>query len=141
MPRLLGQLRRWNAVGLQVDFDARTRGLPGYATFLHDLRHQLPTGKRLSITGLLDWSANGDTNALNNLAGVVDEIVIQTYQGRRTIPGYEAYFRNLDRLHIPFRVGLVQGGAWEEPASLRQHPMMRGYVVFLVNQAGTGGST
>ncbi|MDE8653052.1 DUF3142 domain-containing protein [Novosphingobium album (ex Liu et al. 2023)] len=134
---VLQALARWEMagnrlVGLQVDFDAATRGLAGYAAFLARLRARLPQRWRLSITGLLDWSAGGDPAALARLAGVVDEIVVQTYQGRRTIPGYEAYLRGLRTLPIPFRVALVEGGAWREPPGLAAQPNFRGYVVFLL---------
>ncbi len=134
---LLQRLARWEAanrlVGLQVDFDAHTEGLSGYAEFLRELRAQLPDRLKLSITGLLDWSANGDPQGLKALAGSVDEIVLQTYQGRKTIPGYQDYLAKLDRLEMPFRIGLVQGGEWREPSSLPAHPKFQGYVVFLLN--------
>ncbi|HLL29408.1 MAG TPA: DUF3142 domain-containing protein [Allosphingosinicella sp.] len=89
---LEARLDRWAAAGnrvegLQVDFDAGTRSLGRYAGFLRALRRGLPRRYRLSITGLMDWSANGDPAALAGLAGVVDEVVVQTYQGRATIPG------------------------------------------------------
>ena len=61
--------------------------------------------------------------------------MLQTYQGRTTIPGYEAYVRKLDGFRLPFKIGLVQGGSWTEPAGLRNNPNFRGYVVFLVNPA------
>jgi len=118
---------------VQIDFDAKTRKLGRYAAFLRDLRKRLPTRYRLSVTGLLDWSANGDPQALRSLLGTVDEVVIQTYQGRDTIWGYERYFERMRGFPIPFRVGLVQGGRWVEPASLRTEPNFKGYVVFLVN--------
>ncbi|CAM3210150.1 hypothetical protein SPAN111604_10580 [Sphingomonas antarctica] len=69
-----------------------------------------------------------------SLGGSVDEIVIQTYQGRRTIPGYENYFRRISHLAIPFKIGLVQGGDWTEPSDLREQRAFRGYVVFLVDR-------
>jgi hypothetical protein len=139
--RLLAAVARWRAagnrlVGVQIDFDARTRHLEGYAAFLKDLRGRLPAGMRLGITGLLDWSANGDPRGLDALAGVVDEVVLQIYQGRRVIPGYAGYLRNLGRLKVPFRIGLLQGGEWEAPAGLEGYSMFRGYVVFLVNARG-----
>lgn len=135
--QVLGMLTRWEAagncvMGLQLDFDAATRGLDGYAAFLGEVRRSLDRRWRLSITGLLDWSAGGDPRALARLSGVVDEIVVQTYQGRRTIPGYEAYLSALRRLGMPYRVGLVEGGAWREPQGLAVDPHFRGYVVFLV---------
>jgi hypothetical protein len=134
---VLRQLARWEEggarlSGLQIDFDARTRGLDGYAASLAEVRERLPSRWRLSVTGLMDWSAQGDPAALAQLAGTVDEIVIQTYQGRRTIPGYERYMASLARLPLPYKVALVEGGEWREPAVLRRDPEFKGYVVFLV---------
>jgi hypothetical protein len=135
---LTGRLDSWAAAGnrvegLQVDFDARTRGLVRYAGFLRALRRGLPGRYRLSITGLMDWSANGDPASLGSLVGIVDELVVQTYQGRATIPGYEAWFARMRGFRLPFKVGLVQGGQWRAPAGLAAEPNFRGYVVFLVN--------
>ncbi len=135
--RILGDLDRWRAAGnamagLQIDFDARTRGLSDYRAFLTDLRERLPRPYRLSITGLMDWSAQGDSQALASLVGVADEVVIQTYQGRRTIPGYEGYMASLTRLPLPYKVGLVEGGEWRAPPELARDPEFRGYVVFLL---------
>ena len=141
-PEIYGQiLRQWRiwrdsgvpVAGIQIDFDARTRHLDQYQAFLRDLRRRLPANCRLSITGLLDWSSQGDSTVLNGLNGVVDEIVLQTYQGRRTIPGYQAYLASLSKLTVPFRIGLAQGGEWSAPASLAANPYFRGYVVFLQN--------
>ena len=137
--QVLAALSRWRAagnavVGVQIDFDAGTRHLERYASFLADLRKRLPGDCRLSITGLLDWSSNGDPAGLAALAGVVDEVVLQIYQGRRVIPGYAGYLAALDRLHVPFRIGLLQGGEWEAPDHLAGNPWFRGYVVFLVNE-------
>jgi hypothetical protein len=140
--QLLIQLARWRAagnrvVGIQIDFDARTRHLEDYAGFLADLRRRLPPDCKLGITGLLDWSANGDPRGLDALADTVDEVVLQIYQGRHTIPGYERYLTRLDRLRIPFRIGLIQGGEWQPPDGLEAKPMFRGYVVFLQNRSPT----
>ncbi|OYW48207.1 MAG: hypothetical protein B7Y36_15520 [Novosphingobium sp. 28-62-57] len=134
---ILTDLQRWreagNAVaGVQIDFDAATRGIEGYAAFLKRLRARLPEGTKLSITGLMDWSANGDPRALAGLAQTVDEVVVQTYQGRTTIPGYDAYFAKMADFPIPFRVALVEGGEWQAPAMLKTQPQFRGYVVFLL---------
>lgn len=136
--QLLERLRHWRAtgnrvVGVQIDFDARTRHLDEYAEFLQGLRRALPKDCKLGITGLLDWSANGDSQHLTALAGVVDEVVLQIYQGRRVIPGYRGYLARLDRLRVPFRIGLLQGGEWAPPLGLDAHPYFRGYVVFLRN--------
>lgn len=142
IPRILRDLESWQGngnrvAGIQIDFDAATRGLPGYASFLSQLRGQLPADTGLSVTGLLDWSSGGDSPALNALAGTVDEVVLQTYQGRRTIAGYQAYLRQLDRVRLPFRIGLVQHGEWYEPPGLSRNPAFRGYVVFLLNPEGS----
>jgi hypothetical protein len=138
LPALNGRLDRWATAGnrvegLQVDFDARTRGLARYAAFLRALRSRLPRAYRLSVTGLMDWSANGDPAALASLRGTVDEVVVQTYQGRTTIPGYDAWFRRMKGFPLPFKVGLVQDGLWRAPQGLAAEPNFRGYVVFLVN--------
>ena len=138
--QLLAALGRWRAagnrvVGVQIDFDARTRHLDTYAAFLRGLRARLPGDCRLGITGLLDWSANGDPRGLDALAGVVDEAVLQIYQGRHVIPGYQAYLAKLDWLRLPFRIGLLQGGEWQPPPELEANPYFRGYVTFLVNPA------
>ncbi len=138
LPRILSDLESWKGkgnqvAGIQIDFDAATRGLPGYAAFLQKLRADLPSGMRLSVTGLLDWSSGGDSPALNALAGTVDEVVLQTYQGRHTIPGYQAYLRQLERVKLPFKIGLVQHGEWQAPPGLARNTKFRGYVVFLLN--------
>ncbi|MEA3050283.1 MAG: hypothetical protein QOG84_2119 [Sphingomonadales bacterium] len=137
-PALAARLRAWasagnSVAGLQVDFDARTRGLGRYALFLRALRRDLPRPYRLSVTGLMDWSANADPAALATLRGVVDEVVVQTYQGRATIPGYEAWLAKLRGFPLPFKLGLVEGGAWRPPKGIEDEPNFRGYVVFLVN--------
>ncbi|KPA92161.1 Protein of unknown function (DUF3142) [Pseudomonas asplenii] len=136
--QLLGQVKRWQqagnpVVGIQIDFDARTRYLDEYADFLRDLRKRLPTDLHLSITGLMDWSSNADPTAIAQLRGVVDEVVVQTYQGRRSIPDYAAYLPQMNRLGLPFKVGLIQGGEWQEPGYLKGSEWFRGYVVFLQN--------
>ena len=136
--QMLGQVQRWRdagnpVVGIQIDFDARTQYLDEYADFLRDLRQRLPKDLRLSITGLMDWSSNADPAAIAQLKGVIDEVVVQTYQGRHSIPDYAAYLPRMNRLGVPFKSGLIQGGAWEEPGSLKGSEWFRGYVVFLQN--------
>ncbi|HEX8543112.1 MAG TPA: DUF3142 domain-containing protein [Pseudomonas sp.] len=134
--QLLGQVDRWrragnNVVGIQIDFDARTRYLNEYVDFLRDLRQRLPQDYRLSITGLLDWSSNADAEVIGQLKGVIDEVVVQTYQGRQSIPDYAAYLPRMNRLGLPFKIGLIQGGEWQAPQYLQDSPWFRGYVVFL----------
>ena len=142
LPGMLSRLKRWqhrgaHIAGIQIDFDARTLKLADYAAFLRQLKQQLPANCRLSITGLLDWTQTGDVATLNSLQDVVDEIVVQTYRGRRTEPDYGRYLDSLSRLEIPFKVGLVQGGEWDErwQTRLAARPSYRGEVVFLLNPA------
>ncbi|EIU1681440.1 DUF3142 domain-containing protein [Pseudomonas aeruginosa] len=135
---VLNQVQRWKragnpVVGIQIDFDARTRYLDEYVDFLRDLRRRLPREYRLSITGLLDWGSNAEPAAINRLKGVVDEVVVQTYQGRHSIPNHAAYLPRVSRLQLPYRIGLVQGGDWRAPDYLEKSPWFKGYVVFLLN--------
>ena len=134
---LEGWATRTRLVGLQIDFDANTQELQGYAGFLRDLRKRLPPKYKLSITGLLDWSANGDPQQLLLLTDVVDEVILQTYQGRETIAGYDKWLDKLDKLPMPFKIGLVQGGEWQAPSSLPKNPNFKGYVIFLLNPKDT----
>lgn len=134
--QLLTEAERWRrggnpVVGIQVDFDAATLRLGTYAAFLRDLRRRLPPDLRLSATGLMDWSSGAKPDDLAALAGVLDEVVVQTYQGRATIPGYERYLPTLERLDLPYRIGLIEGGEWTAPADLASDPQFKGYVVFL----------
>ncbi|MBL0923756.1 MAG: DUF3142 domain-containing protein [Sphingomonadaceae bacterium] len=138
--RINGDIARWRAagsrvVGVQIDFDAATKGLDHYSAFLRNVRSRLPDDARLGVTGLLDWSSQGDSADLNRLGAIVDEIVLQTYQGRQTIPGYAKYLKSLGRLDMPFKIGLVQGGEWTAPPSFSSDPDFKGYVVFLLNPA------
>lgn len=149
-PAVIGQLQQqlaqWRTLGsrvrgIQIDFDAATPKLAGYAAFLRQLRSQLPADCALSITGLLDWSARGDVTVLNGLQDVVDELVVQTYRGRFTEADYAAYLPALEKLTLPFRIGLVQYGAWDPgwQGRLARSPAYRGSVVFLLNPRGGRG--
>ena len=136
--RILSDLRRWEEAGnrlqgLQIDFDAATLHLDKYQSFLAELRKRLPERFSLSVTGVMDWLVLGKSDVLENLGEVVDEVVIQTYQDRDTIEGYEFYLGSLSRLKFPYRIGIVQGGSWQEPINLKIDPDFKGYVVFLVN--------
>ena len=131
-------IKKWRAagndvVGIQIDFDAKTARLGEYARFLKGLRTHLPANCKLGVTGLMDWGANANAEDLIMLSGVVDELIIQTYQGRHTIPNYQNYFTNINRIKIPFHIGIIQNGEWEEPIGLSQNPNFKGYVVFLQN--------
>jgi hypothetical protein len=135
---ILAQLKRWQkagnkVVGVQIDFDARTLHLQEYVEFLKQLRQRLPSDYRLGITGLMDWSSRADPAQVNQLRGVVDEVVVQTYQGRHTIENYSDYLPRVSRLNIAFKIGLIQGGNWDAPGYIEASPWFRGYVVFLQN--------
>ncbi|RYC40389.1 DUF3142 domain-containing protein [Pectobacterium zantedeschiae] len=138
--RMLKLREKWQrhgnqVAGIQIDFDAKSYQLAGYVAFLTQLRERLPEDCQLSITGLLDWSKTGDVTALNRLQGKLDEVVVQTYQGRNTITNYAEYLPALMKLTLPFRLGLVQNGKWEQQwqQRLATSPYYRGEVVFLVN--------
>jgi len=137
--QLLAEAERWRAAnrrfaGIQVDFDAATLRLGSYTAFLRDLRRRMPAELRLSATGLMDWSAGAPSDDLVALEDVLDEVVVQTYQGRATIPGYRRYLPTLERLDLPYRVGLIEGGEWSPPAALARDPLFKGYVVFLTGR-------
>ena len=126
---------RGNTVlGIQLDFDARTKNLDQYADFLRQVRQDMPVAYSLSITGLLDWASQGDSVPLQSLHGVVDEIIFQTYQGKHTIPNYPAYLKSLVKFHFPFKIGLVENGDWDSryEDELRLSSYYRGAVVFLL---------
>ncbi|CAH5899297.1 hypothetical protein AI2913V1_3499, partial [Klebsiella aerogenes] len=140
VPRIVRLMQRWQTagnqvVGLQIDFDAGTYQLADYARFLRQLRQQLPPEFALGVTGLLDWAKTGDIATLNALA--VDELVVQSYQGRRTVANYQDYLPALSRLRIPFKLGLVQNGSRDKLAEtqLQRSPYYRGTVVFMLNPA------
>ncbi|KEA53316.1 hypothetical protein DT73_08115 [Mangrovibacter sp. MFB070] len=134
--RMVNLLLRWkkagnHVVGLQLDFDAATGRLAEYGVFLQRVRAKMPADFALGVTGLLDWAQTGSVAQLNLLP--IDEIVVQTYQGKRTVPGYQRYLPALQGLHIPFRIGLVENGNWGDmPGEVRDSAWFRGYVVFLV---------
>lgn len=135
--RIILLLDRWEAagnqvVGLQIDFDAATHRLNDYAAFLHEIRQQLPARYALGVTGLLDWAKTGDISTLNTLP--IDEIVVQSYQGRHTVSDYSHYLPALSKLKIPFSIGLVQHGDWDNQyeKSLANSPWYRGTVVFML---------
>ena len=134
--QLFAEAERWrdaNArfAGIQVDFDAATLRLGAYAAFLRDLRARMPAGLKLSATGLMDWTTGAEADDLAALEGVLDEVVVQTYQGRATIAGYERYLPSLERLAVPYRLALVEDGEWAPPSDLASDPQFEGYVVFL----------
>lgn len=127
----------WNRdgalTGVQVDFDASTPRLGDYARFLKDLRNRLDPALRLSATGLMDWPANASATDLAAVAQALDEIVIQTYRGTRTVQGYGAYLAATSRLALPYRIAVVEGGVWSLPSHIAADPRYQGTVVFLLS--------
>lgn len=119
--------------GLQIDFDSATGQLEQYAEFLQSIRQQLPSQYQLSTTGLLDWS-NASPDTLLKLSKILNEVVIQTYQGTHTIDNYRAYLPALARLNIPFKIGVVQHGQWVADRTTEKNPYFKGYVVFLLKE-------
>lgn len=136
---ILNQIQYWEShgqtvLGIQIDFDAKTRYLDRYESFLRQIRADLPPNYQLSITGLLDWSQNAAPTVLQNLADCLDEVIFQTYQGKRTIPQYQAYLNSFAKLQIPFKIGIVEDGIWDRQNEqwLATLEYYRGMVVFLV---------
>ncbi|EOI5730043.1 DUF3142 domain-containing protein [Cronobacter malonaticus] len=119
--------------GLQIDFDAATRRIGDYGQFLTRLRARLDGRFALGVTGLLDWAQTGSVAQLNALP--VDELVVQTYQGRHTVPDYARYLPALLGLRIPFKIGIAQNGEWDkaQEKTLAASPWYRGAVIFVMN--------
>jgi hypothetical protein len=63
--------------GLQIDLDVPSSSLTAYASFLGDVRSELPKGARLSITALLDWFRR--SARVGRVMEKVDEFVPQFY--------------------------------------------------------------
>ncbi|MEW4449840.1 DUF3142 domain-containing protein [Qipengyuania sp. JC766] len=141
---LMREAGRWqkraNLTGIQVDFDSSTGRLGDYGAFLAEMRRQVPPMLKLSATGLMDWPANASDADLASLRASLDEIVIQTYQDRTTLPDYARYLSSLDRLDMPHRVALVEGGEWDPPAGLESREGFKGYVVFLLGDQRIGSA-
>ncbi|WMY76066.1 DUF3142 domain-containing protein [Buttiauxella selenatireducens] len=137
-PRIMQLLQLWAkkgniVIGLQIDFDASTYRLDEYGQFLGHLRTLLPAEYALGVTGLLDWAKTGSIATLNTLP--IDELIVQSYQGRKTVPNYSAYLPSLSRLAIPWKIGVVQNGEWDnqQESRLWTSPWFRGAVVFMLN--------
>jgi hypothetical protein len=135
----IARVEQWSTVGnsvlgLQIDFDAGSLQIAKYGAFLQKIRAKLPARYQLSVTGLLDWAKTGDIHKINALP--INEVVIQSYQGRHTVTNYAAYLPALSALKVPFRIGLVQSGKWDThwQRQLAQSPYYRGEVIFLVNE-------
>ena len=71
------QKRKLNLAGIQLDIDSPTKSLDQYAKFLRQLRKELPSGTKISITALLDWFRDGTD--IGDVIEQVDEYVPQFY--------------------------------------------------------------
>lgn len=134
---ILRNLELWKkrgnqVVGLQVDFDSGSKNLYHYASFLKQLRQQLPKEYRLSITGLLDWVNYQSPQTIDLLNQSIDEVVLQTYQQRHSIANSHAYLPQLKRLKVPFKIGLVEHGQMPNLQGIEQSEYFRGYIIFLL---------
>ncbi|MBA4749900.1 MAG: DUF3142 domain-containing protein [Alphaproteobacteria bacterium] len=94
-------------LGIQLDFDAATKGLASYAQYLRDLRRYVNTPDKISITGLGDWITRAPHAAQNELMNACDEIVFQLYQERAPLPGIEMFLKKLAHFNRPFKIGLL----------------------------------
>lgn len=136
MAQIIERLEKWQragnqVIGIQIDYDAPTYRLDKYAELLKGVRQQLPTRYQISVTGLLDWSNQADDPQFDKLSQVVDELVIQTYQGTTTLPNYSQYLRKLENIEFDFKVGIIEGSRWQGAEFLENNPRFKGYVVFL----------
>ena len=137
--KILQRVRQWESAGnhiqgIQIDFDAPTKNLKAYGLFLQQLRKQLPQHYQLSITSLMDWANLRDPDTLRLFRENIDEMVIQTYQGSSTIPNYQTYLTKASTLKLPYKIGLVQHGKWDQQLKFDTDPNFKGFVVFLLPQ-------
>ena len=113
------QQEHHNVAGVQLDIDSPTRALPQYASFLHEVRKNLPPGVGISITALLDWFRDG--TAIAEVIKEVDEFVPQFYdlQSDNIFGGTGAIAAKVDsakwgpvfnRLGKRFRIGISSFG-------------------------------
>jgi hypothetical protein len=121
-----------NVIGLQLDFDSATGNIKQYDQFLKEIRRSLDIQYELSITGLMDW-----VNSPLELSAA-NEVVLQTYQGKRNVVQLERYLARLIKtqqiIPINFKLGVVQGTilASEITDSLSKNPKYKGQVIFLL---------
>lgn len=133
----LWRLASPHVMGIQIDFDGGTNNLHTYSDFLHKLRNDLPQNCMISITGLMDWAANADPLEINNLSQNVDEIIFQTYKKSETVNNIDLYLHKMEKIQIPFKVGLIEGGSWPLQPPIERNSHFRGYVIFLRNNTNS----
>lgn len=139
LEKIFNLIQRWESrnthvIGIQIDFDAKTKKMGDYAQFLAKLRQQLPKHYQLSITGLLDWTNIQDQQTLQLLRENIDELAIQTYQGSTTIKNYQQYLARVAQLAIPFKVGYVQNGIYRPRQHYEKSRYFKGHIIFLLRE-------
>lgn len=120
-------------VGIQIDFDVGMCYLQDYFVFLCMLCDILFVDCWLSIMGLFDWSSCIDIDQVNQFKGIVDEVVVQMYQGCCMIFDYVVYLLCVVWLQLLFCIGVIQGGEWDVLLYFVMNLWFCGYVVFLCN--------
>jgi hypothetical protein len=118
--------------GIQLDFDSPTSKLLQYSKFLNNLRKELPSNYKLSITGLGDWIISGDPKVLTEITQNIDEIIFQLYQGRSVFSNIDLYVNNLVKLNIPFKIGLLDKYPYKKTlVKLKENNNYKGLVLFI----------
>lgn len=98
--------RRGVAVqGLQIDYDSPSSRLDEYRQWLQELRAALP-GEPLSATTLATYVFDAP-EAFARLAGEVDYLAMQLYQGHAPHTNYRAVINYLRAEQLPHRVGVT----------------------------------
>jgi len=121
--------------GLQVDYDCPTSRLTTYAGWLDGLLALLSKADALSITGLGDWLTSAPAQNLRRLAGATDFIAFMMYQNRSGLMPLAPYVQRLEKLEIPFRLGLLKHQVTQEDFELvRRAPGYLGDIVFLLGE-------
>jgi hypothetical protein len=125
IPRWMDALQRRDVRGLQLDIDCATGSLSAYAKFLAEVRKQLPPGKELSITALLDWFRDGTEIA--KVIEQVDEFVPQFYDVGNAYDAPviaakidpEKWAPRFNRFEKRYRLGISTFGRARLPSSQR----------------------
>jgi hypothetical protein len=131
-------IQRWTQegntiTGIQLDFDSPSKQLNQYVDYLKWIRNQLPKTLRLSVTGLADWAAQPDRSLLTELSKVTDEIIFQLYEGRSSIPSLPDYLKRIEKLKIPFKLGILPSMILDRKQfeQIEKNPNFKGWTLFL----------
>ena len=129
------ELRGNHIEGVQLDFDSPTHNLQGYIVFLKAFRNKLPQTFKLSVTGLADWPATGDTNDIQMIVKTADEIIFQLYSGKAPVKNLDLYMNKFSKLSIDFKLGVLEsmGTDSKEFKLIKRNQHFKGFVYFLIN--------